>query len=289
MVFGLAKLAGCLIMVLMSEAKLRHELNQKVLNVPRAALQIARSVAYPELDVADYMNRLHALAATASEVVSSYELVEEQAKMLSTFLFEETGFRGNSDAYSDPHNSFLNEVLDRRLGIPLTLSIIYTFIAQQIGIPAYGVGLPGHFIVGVHDEDEEMWFDPYNGGRQLSLADCAFLVRSTVGYEGPLEATWFEPAAPREIVARLLNNLRIAYVRNQQWREAILVIEQLRVVQPDAAEHLRDLGLAHYRQRSLHRAAHYLNQYLQTVPEAPDAEAIQEGMRDILNNWVRQN
>jgi regulator of sirC expression with transglutaminase-like and TPR domain len=273
----------------MNEARLRHELNQKVLNVPRAGLQIARSVAYPELDVADYMNRLHALAAAAAKAVSPYTLVEKQAQMLSSFLFEESGFRGNSDAYGDPRNSFLNEVLDRRLGIPITLSIIYTFIAQEIGIPAFGIGLPGHFIVGVRDEDEEMWFDPYNGGRQLSLADCAFLVRSTVGYEGPLEATWFDPAAPREIIARLLNNLRIAYVRLHRWREAIKVIEQLRLVQPDAAEHLRDLGLAHYRQRSLPQAAHYLNQYLQTVPDAPDTEAIRDGMRDILNNWVRQN
>jgi regulator of sirC expression with transglutaminase-like and TPR domain len=273
----------------MGIAMLRDELSQKAPNVPRAALQIARSIAYPELDVADYMNRLYALAAAASEVVSLHMPVEEQAQKLSTLLFEKMGFRGNSDDYSDPRNSFLNEVLDRRLGIPITLSIIYTFIAQEIGITAYGVGLPGHFIVGIHDEDIEIWFDPYNGGRQLSLADCAFLVRSTVGYEGPLEATWFDPAAPREIIARLLNNLRIAYVRLQRWREAILVIELLRVVQPDTAEHLRDLGLAHYRQRALPQAAHYLNQYLQAVPDAADAQAIREGMRDILDNWVRQN
>jgi len=273
----------------MSEWTLRQEFSQRPLNVPRVALQIARAVAYPELDVAEYMNRLYALATAASEVVLPNSLPEEQAQRLSTFLFEEMGFRGNSDDYSDPRNSYLNAVLDRRLGIPITLSIIYTFVAQEVGIPAYGVGLPGHFIVGVHDEDVELWFDPYNGGRQLSLADCAFLVRSTMGYEGPLEAAWFVPAPPREIIARLLNNLRITYVRQQMWREAIAVIEQLRVVQPDAAEHLRDLGLAHYRQRALPQAAHYLNQYLQMAPEASDAQAIRDGMRDILDYWVRQN
>lgn len=275
----------------MSEWTLRQELGQKRLNVPRAALQIARTVAYPQLDVADYMNRLYALATAASEVVSPHTdtQLEEQAQRLSTFMFAEMGFHGNSDDYSDPRNNYLNEVLDRRLGIPITLSIIYTFVAQEVGIPAYGVGLPGHFIVGVHDEDVEIWFDPYNGGRQLSLADCAFLVRSTMGYEGPLEAAWFAPALPREIIARLLNNLRITYVRRQMWREAIAVIEQLRVVQPDDAEHLRDLGLAHYRQRALPQAAHYLNQYLLMAPEAPDAQAIRDGMHDILDYWVRQN
>ncbi len=276
-------------MVLMNEWTLRHELAQGSLSVPRMALQVARAIAYPQLDVADEMNRLYRLAAAAADVVSPAASVEEQGQRLSTFLFEEMGFSGNVEDYSDPRNSYLNEVINRRLGIPITLSIIYTFVAQEIGIPAYGVGLPGHFIVGIHDEEGECWFDPFNGGRQLSLVDCALLVRSTVGYEGPLEAAWFVPAPPREIIGRLLNNLRIIYVHNQQWAEALAVIGQLRLVQPAVPEHLRDLGLIHYRQRDIRQAAHYLNLYLQAAPEAADAGAIRDGISEILDEWARQN
>lgn len=273
----------------MSKSALRQELAQRPLNVPRMALQVARAVAYPDLDVADEMNRLYALAAAAADVVSPTVSIEEQGQQLSTFLFEEVGFSGNAEDYGDPRNSFLNEVLNRRLGIPITLSIIYTFVANVIGIPAYGVALPGHFIVGIHDEEMEHWFDPFHGGRQLSLVDCAFLVRATVGYEGPLEAAWFVPAPPREIIGRLLNNLRITYVRQQRWQEAILVIEQLRLVQPAIPEHLRDLGLLHYRQRDIRLAAHYLDLYLQAAPDAADAGTIRDGIGGILEEWVRQN
>jgi regulator of sirC expression with transglutaminase-like and TPR domain len=268
---------------------LRDELGQEPLNVPRLALLVARRVAYPTLNMTAYMDRLYALADGAARMVPSHARPHEQAQKLATYLFLELGFRGNDNDYGDPRNSFLNEVLERRLGIPITLSIIYVFVAQQLHIPAYGVGLPGHFIVGVEDREAEYWFDPYHGGRELSLADCAFLVRATIGHEGPLEAAWFAPAAPRHIIARLLNNLRINYVRRQRWAETITVIEQLRLIQPDEAEHVRDLGLAHYRQRSLHQAAHYLNHYLQIAPQASDAAAIRDGVRDILNEWARQN
>jgi regulator of sirC expression with transglutaminase-like and TPR domain len=215
--------------------------------------------------------------------------VAQQAEQLSHFLFQMKGFRGHTEDYGDPRNSFLNDVLDRRLGIPITLSVLYLEVAGRLDVPAYGIGLPGHFIVGVHNDSEDLWLDPFFGGRSLTLADCADLLRLSINYEGPIEAAWFVPAAPRTILARMLNNLRVTYVQRRMWREAIAVIQQLRYIQPDVAEHLRDLGLVHYRQRSLPQAAHYLNAYLEQAPQAEDAQHIREGVKAILDEWAAMN
>ena len=169
----------------------RDELQLMEINVPRAALQLARAVAYPDLNVAQYMSHLHELSEEGAEVIDLRLPVAMQAEQLSKFLFLTAGFRGNRSNYQDPLNSFLNEVMDRRIGIPITLSILYIDIATRLGIPAYGIGLPGHFIVGIHDKESDIWLDPFHEGRILDLSDCADLIRFSTGYEGPLEASWF--------------------------------------------------------------------------------------------------
>ncbi len=279
----------------MDEWLFRNELQLAAINVPRAALQLARTIAYPTLDLAGYMMALHELSETAAETVDPQLPIPGQVERLSAFLFEEAGFRGNAAEYGDPRNSFLNEVIDRRLGIPITLSILYIDIAERLGIPAYGIGLPGHFIVGIsgglssHAQLSDLWIDPYHGGRRLDLNDCADLIRLATGYEGPLEASWFAPMPARDILARVLNNLRSSYVQTAQWKSAARVIQLLRQVQPKAAEHLRDLGLVYYHQRRLAQAAHYLNSYLDQSPNADDAQVIRDGMKDVLDSWVPLN
>jgi regulator of sirC expression with transglutaminase-like and TPR domain len=273
----------------MTEWLYEDELRLAELNVPRAALQFARTLAYPDLDVAGYMAVLHDLSETAAERVDLSQPVTRQAQQLAGYLFGELGFRGDQAAYADPRNSYLNDVLDRRLGLPIALSVIYVDVAQRLGIPAYGIGLPGHFIVGVHGREGELWLDPFHGGQRLDLADCAALIRLAIGYDGPLEAAWFAPMPPRDILARMLNNLRAGYVQTGAWNEAAAVIRLLRQTQPKAAEHLRDLGLVYYQQRRLTQAAHYLDAYLQRAPDAADAQVIRDGMKDLLDEWVAQN
>lgn len=273
----------------MAEWVFQDELALDEINVPRAALQFARALAYPGLDVAAYMAVLHELAEEASENVPMSAPVSLQAEILAAFLFDERGFHGNTADYGDPRNSFLNEVLERRLGIPITLSVIYVDIAARLGVPAFGIALPGHFIVGVRERESNILLDPFHGGRRLSLSDCAELIHLTSGYEGPLEAAWFAPAAPRDILARMLNNLRATYVQRNKWQRAAAVIRLLRQTQPEAPEHLRDLGLVYYRQRDLPLAAHYLDEYLRHAPDAADAQVIRDGMKDILEEWVQMN
>lgn len=265
------------------------ELQLVEINVPRAALQISRAVAYPNLNVATYMNRLHELSEEAAESIDENAAVSLQAEQLSAYLFQTLGFRGNSEQYNDPRNSFLNDVLDRQIGIPITLSIVYVDIATRLGIPAYGIGLPGHYIVGVREREADIWLDPFYGGRRLDLTDCSEVIRMATGYEGPLEASWFAPYPPRAILARILSNLRSGYVASGAWTQATDVIQLLRQVQPTEAEHLRDLGLVHYHQQHLPKAAHYLNAYLQQKPDATDAQLIREGIKNILDEWVPMN
>lgn len=273
----------------MDEWLFEDELQLAEVNVARAALQLARTLAYPTLDVAAYMRQLHELSDRASDDISEGLPVAEQAERLSAFLFAEAGFRGNTLAYSDPRNSFLNEVLDRRLGIPISLSVVYVDVANRLGIPAYGIGLPGHFIVGVRANGGDVWFDPFHGGHRVDLSDCAELIRMAVGYEGPLESSWFAPMPARDILARMLNNLRSSYVQTASWHDAVAVIRLLRRTQPEVAEHVRDLGLVYYQQRRLPQAAHYLNKYLERAPEAEDAQMIRDGMKDLLEQWVVLN
>lgn len=267
----------------------RQELQASPVNIPRAALCFAREIAYPELDVDLYMAQIDQLAGTARREIPQGSSVREQAEALTDLLFEQIGFRGNVEAYDDPRNSYLNEVLDRQLGIPITLSVIYLALAERLGLPAHGVGLPGHFIVSVQASRGEIHLDPFNGGKRLSVGDCARLVQDTTGYEGPFNMDWLKPARPSEILARMLNNLKIVYVQHENWRMAIEVTEHLRHVQPEVHDHLRDLGLIHRQGGSLQQAVVYLERYLMQESEAEDAEVVRKRLHMTVEELARRN
>ena len=273
----------------MSEWSLRDEWQSAEVNVSRAALLAAREIAYPDLDVAHYLTVLSELADMASDQIGLRNPILTQAEQLADFLFDGIGFEGNRDDYYDPRNSLLNDVLERRTGLPITLSILYINVARHLGLEAYGIGLPGHFIVGIRDEEESHWLDPYHGGRWISLNDCAEIIQVATGYEGPLDAAWFSPISAQDTVARLVHNLRTTYVYRKQWSYAARSIQVLQMMQPDAPEHLRDLGLVYLRQQSIPQAAHFLNEYLTQSPDASDAAMIRQGTKQLLEDWAILN
>ena len=268
---------------------LDDELNLESLNVARALLLMAQSIAYPDLKTPAYMAKLGDLARKARDFIPNEETSKRQSIRLAEFLFIREAFTGNKDNYDDPRNSYLNELLERRLGIPISLSILYVEIAQRLNIKAFGVGLPGHFIVQIHDDGDTWYIDPFYGGRQLSESDCALLVRKTTGYDGPFNPAWLAPSPPLDILARVLNNLRINYVERRNWEKALAVVRLLRLIQPAVPEHVRDLGLLYYRLDSFRLAAHYLENYLLRMPEAKDAEMIRQGLSTSLDDWARMN
>jgi regulator of sirC expression with transglutaminase-like and TPR domain len=265
----------------------QDEIRQTPINLARAALKLAREVAYPDLDVAAYLTRLDALAELAGTAVSPHAPFLTQAEQLADFLFETQEFQGNLPYYFDPRNNFLNDVLDRRLGIPITLSILFIETAQRLGLPAHGIGMPGHFIVAVNYGGQDFYFDPYHEGKRLTVQDCANLVRQTTGFEFRQE--WLQKTEPRPILMRMLNNLRNTYVQYQQWPQAATVIQLLNQAEPDEIHHLRDLGFVHFQDGAVHLAAHYLDAYLGAKPNAPDADRIRHNVGQALDAWVRLN
>lgn len=273
----------------MDEWTFRDELRLSPINLPRAALHYAREIAYPGLDVSACMAELDELATAVRPYLRYTQSRSDQAEVVATYLFEDQGFRGNMSDYFDPRNSFLNEVLDRRLGIPITLSVLFVAVARRLDLPAYGVNLPGHFVAAVQSEEEDLFFDPFHGGARITYADCAELVRTTSGYQGHFQRTWLMPARSRDILARMLHNLRIIYVDTERWEHAIRTVEQLRMVQPEQAEHRRDLGLLYYQTGRLRRAAVALEAYFQEHEEAPELARIQRNTWRSFDRWARLN
>lgn len=273
----------------MSEPSFKDVIQMSPIDVPWAALCFAREIAYPELDIQHYRLQLDSLCQAARAQLSPFPSLVEQAKGLSDFLFSQQRFRGNSAFYQDPRNSYLNEVLERRLGIPISLSVVYIAIAQELGLPAYGVGLPGHFIVGIQDAGNAIYLKPFHGGGRLSLADCAQLVRDATGFNEAFQTEWLKPVSASAILTRMLNNLRNIYLHQEDWRRAQAVVERLGMLQPDLPELLRELGVIHERNGSLRSAIHYYEQYLEQAPQAADAETVLAHLRSAARQLTRLN
>src|SRR6185503_16365025 len=235
----------------------------------RAALLFARQIAYPALRPSTCLAELDEWARAVRARIPAHATVLSRVSRLTDYLFGILNLRGNHLDYDDPRNSFLNEVMARRLGLPITLSVVFIEVGMRLGLQAEGVGLPGHFIVAVRAEAGRYFFDPFNGGREVTPDDCARLVEESVGHTGPFDPRWLNPSPPDSIIVRMLSNLRNVYVQRQTWPEAIAVLECLRVAQPEEPEHLRDLGLLHYRSDSPRQAAELFEAYLTKAPNAP--------------------
>lgn len=265
------------------------ELSASPVDLTRAALRLAKAAAYPELDIAEYLNRLSDLVASARDFTSAAGSGVEKAEALADFLFIQQGFQGNLSQYNDPRNSYLNEVLDRRLGIPISLSVLYLAVARRLGLTAEGVGMPGHFIVAVHDPAGPVFLDPFHGGTRLSDQDCAQLVQASTGYQGPFRAEWLQTVSPVAILTRMLNNLRRIYLSQEAWEPALAVLQLMLSVQPDLPDLLRDMGTVYHRQGSLQLAIDCYQRYLQRAPSNPDAAEVQTHLREAVQQLARRN
>ncbi len=257
--------------------------DEDAIDLARAALLIAAE-EYADLDPSDYLGRLDGLGVTLRERLKGQADPEHQVAVLNALLFGEEGFRGNDSAYYDPRNSYLNEVMDRRVGIPITLSLIYVEVGRRAGLPLDGIGLPSHFIVG----GAGLLIDPFNCGRLLSVADCEVLLRRAYGGSAVLEPSHLQPTPRRMVLARLITNLKLAYQRQGDFRRAVRSSEQLSVVLPTAAE-LRDRGLLRFRMADLVGAEADLRQYLEFDPAAADADQIRRQLELIRDLHERRN
>jgi regulator of sirC expression with transglutaminase-like and TPR domain len=245
------------------------------------ALLIAR-VEYPDLDVGAYLGRLDALAAQARAAGCGAGDRLSRLHRLREFLFEEQGFRGNVQEYYDPRNSCLNAVLDRRLGIPITLSLVLMEVGRRLGLAIDGIGLPGHFVVAFRgDNGERLLLDPFGGGELLTPQGCQALVSRALGRPVTVREEHLVPVGKRQILARMLNNLKAIYFKQEAWPKALGVAERLCVLAPDCAVEVRDRGVVLANLGDLRRASGDLEAYLKARPEAPDAGAVRTRLRRV--------
>ncbi len=223
-------------------------LPESELDLGRAALAIAE-IEHPGLSPEPYLARLDELALRSG--VAREPAGRARLDRLSAFLFEQEGFRGNADDYYDPRNSCLNDVLDRRLGIPITLSVLMLEIGRRVGLAVAGIGLPGHFVVGAQMGGAVVVVDPFRGGRTLTREDAGSLVSRVVGRPMNLTEAHFAPASKREIITRMLLNLKGIYARRQNWGKVLAVLDRLLIVDGDNRAHASERGtaLARYRKK----------------------------------------
>ncbi len=235
------------------------------------ALLIAKD-EYPSLDLAFERRRLDEIAAPLSGLGDRE--AAEQATTLAERLFGDCGFRGNADDYYDPRNSFMNAVLDRRLGIPITLSLVYTEVAKRAGVHASGVGFPGHFLVRIEtDSGEPLMIDPFGGGRVVGRGTLDSLLERGPGAKR-VSRTLLSPASPRAILSRMLGNLKGVYAARGELSRLLVVTSRILELSPDSAADVRDRGLVAMRLGSPQVAEADLKRYLDLEPEAPDVAEI---------------
>ncbi len=254
------------------------------IDLAEAALWIAAE-EYPGLDVALCLARLAELASAAGERMRGARTTRERIVRLNDFLYQEWGFAGNREDYYDARNSFLNDVLERRTGIPITLAIVYISIAERLGMQARGVGFPGHFLVRI-DEPEEMLIDPF-AGAVVTRAECATRLRAAAGAEVPLDPELLDPTPARQILARLLRNLKQIWLAHEDWPRALACAERILVLAPDAPLELRDRGLLFARLECFAAAEADLKKFLALAPEDAGADAVRAQLVDLARSAPR--
>lgn len=257
------------------------------IDLGRAALEIARD-EYPALDVGRYINRIDGLAGAVSRHLSDRRDLYRSLDGLNHVLFQDQGFRGNRDDYYNPKNSFLNEVIERKIGIPITLSVLYIEVARRIGLSLAGVGFPGHFLVKHVGAGEHVIVDPFNGGDIKSDEALTELLRQMYGSSKiPLRREFLKPVGTKQILKRMLTNLKMIYLRDNDLTKALPVLRRLVLVDPDSTEDIRDRGLAYLKLECFGYALADFETYLRLAPSASDAGAVREQIIELAKQ-VRQ-
>ncbi len=238
-----------------------------------ASLAIARD-EYPDLDLAACRREVEALAVEAARDAP----VEPGARLaaLAQALYERCGFRGNEDDYYDPRNSYLNDVLERRLGIPISLSVLHLEVGGRLGLRLEPISFPAHFLVRCVTPGAEAVIDPFRGGRRLGHANLLAMLAAVVGERGAREhlPRALSRVARREVVARMLRNLKAIYMRREDLERALRVTDRLVSVAPEALGELRDRGHLYARIGAARAALADYTRYLDQSPDAPDADTV---------------
>ena len=262
---------------------------------PIAEQQLARAAAslalieYPDLDVEPVVERLHRFADSLDARLGGRRDGHGAVSAINRLLFEELDFRGNRHDYYDPRNSFLNDVLERRTGIPISLSVVYLEIARQLDLPIYGVALPCHFLVKYEQRPRLFFVDPYHEGRLLNRQGCVELVRTLQGRAVELNDLHFAAVSDLHIILRMCNNLRGIYLTSRQYRKALQVIEVVLALEPNSPEELKQRAWLNHELGRRKEALNDLEIYAALRPEGSDSQDVQRWIENIRRTLAQLN
>jgi regulator of sirC expression with transglutaminase-like and TPR domain len=260
---------------------LRDDRSQVTLDV--AALELA-SIEFPGLDHQAFLFRLDHLAEQVNTQLTAGASGLDFIQSTNELLFDVMQFRGNEEQYYDPRNSCLNSVLMRRLGIPISLSLVYMEVARRLGRNVYGVGLPGHFIVAYEDSGSRYWLDPFRGGRVLTFSDLCVLAKEASNVDLRMNPALLASVTKRQMLVRMLSNLKAIYIRGEAFDKARQVLDLLIEAMPEYAEEYRHRGVVHLRQMN-HRAAKLdFETFLRLQPNSPEREAVEKQLV-LIERW----
>ncbi len=264
------------------------EQNEADLRLDRGALEIAR-IGYPDLDPEPSIAQLDALAARLRARPAAGPDLRDRVEQLTRFLFGEEGFQGNHDDYYDPRNSYLNDVLQRRSGIPIALGVVLLEMGRRLELPLEGVSFPGNFLVRLREGRQDCFLDPFRGGRVLDREECQSLLERALGPQVALEGRFLAPVGPRSILTRMLRNLKVIFLSKSDTGRAGNVLDALLLLDPASWMDRRDRGKLRHSQGDLMGAAADLEAYLLNRSQAEDADDVRSLLLQVRRRQAMVN
>lgn len=247
-------------------------------NLVEKCLKFAQILEYPDLDVDEYIKKINQIGKSLKETISDVKNPTYLISMLNEHLFENLGFSGDDDDYYNPKNNFLNEVIDKKTGLPITISILYAEIAKFIGLDLKIVGFPSHVLV---KYNEEMILDPFYDGRLLDIDDLQDILDTNFGGQLEFQPEFLDEVKPEQILVRLARNLKNSYVQSFVYEKAMRCVNMVLAMENESSEDIRDKGILEERLLNYENALKYLNKYLELNPNAEDVDYILELIRSI--------
>ncbi|MBF2017050.1 MAG: SirB1 family protein [Rivularia sp. T60_A2020_040] len=243
------------------------------IDLTKAALYLAQE-EYLNLNIEEYINAIETMAMELQERLPLENYPLKIIQCINKYLYEDLGFTGNKQNYYDPRNSFLNDVIERRVGIPITLALLYIEVARRIDFPMIGIGMPGHFLIRPDIPEVEIFVDAFNNGEVLFSQDCQERLSQIYQQNVTLKPEFLAPVTKKKFLARILTNLKYIYIKQQELEKALSCVERILLLFPGAVLEIRDRGLLSYQIGRFNQASVDLQAYLQQVPDAQDASTI---------------
>lgn len=247
-------------------------------NLVEKSLKFAQILEYPDLNVDEYIQKINRIGMSLKESISDVKNPTYLISMINEHLFENLGFRGDDEDYYNPKNNFLNEVINKKSGLPITMSILYVEVAKFVGLDLKIVGFPSHILV---KYNEEMILDPFYDGRLLDIDDLQEILDNNFDGQLEFQPEFLDEIEPEQILVRMTRNLKNSYVQSFVYDKALRCTNMVLALEPESPEDIRDKGILEERLLNFETALKYLNKYLEINPNAEDVDFILELIRSI--------